>query len=80
MMKAKYLSAMVMMALCVSVSAQKDFTLDDLMGSNAYNVYPKNLYTTWWGNVPLISEKISFFAFRTALVPARFVCLFNLAL
>ena len=51
-MKAKYLSAMVMMALCVSVSAQKDFTLDDLMGSNAYNVYPKNLYTTWWGNVP----------------------------
>ena len=37
-MRAKYLSAMVMMAMCVSVSAQKDFTLDDLMGRNAYNV------------------------------------------
>ena len=35
-----------------SMSAQKQFTLEDLNygGNNFHNMVPKNCYTAWWGD------------------------------
>lgn len=42
-------------ALSLTVMAQKQFTLDDLLsgGSRAYSLRPQTKYTTWWGNTPV---------------------------
>ena len=41
-----------LLALPVMSQTKKSFTLDDLMsgGSNFWNLQPKNIFTTWWGN------------------------------
>ena len=46
------LAASTMMA---QTPIKKSFTLDDLMsgGSTFWNVQPKTMFTTWWGDVPV---------------------------
>ncbi|MCQ2196204.1 MAG: S9 family peptidase [Bacteroidaceae bacterium] len=51
-MKIKLCLAVILMAMCTTVSAQKNLTLNDVLGSgnNAHNLRPENRYTQWWGN------------------------------
>lgn len=50
-MAATLLAATTMMAQ----TTKKSFTLDDLLGggSTFWNLQPKNMFTTWWGEVPV---------------------------
>ncbi len=54
---AKALFSMMFCFMCVaSASAQlKQFTLDDLLGGgeNYWKLRPENVYTSWWGSIPL---------------------------
>ena len=36
-------------------TTKKSFTLDDLLGggSTFWNLQPKNMFSTWWGDVPV---------------------------
>ncbi|MBQ0019260.1 MAG: DPP IV N-terminal domain-containing protein [Bacteroidales bacterium] len=54
-MRIKHFVALVMMAMCTALSAQKNFTLNDLLGggNNAHNLRPESIYTVWWGNTAL---------------------------
>lgn len=49
--------ALLLMAAC-NLTAQKPFTLDDLLGGgkNYWQVQPENKYTTWWGETALETQ------------------------
>ena len=51
MKKIKLLILLLTLSL-LPMTAQRLFTLEDLNygGNNYYNLLPKNLYTTWWGD------------------------------
>ena len=55
MMKIKFrlnkLVLLVFLGMATTINAQKLFTLEDLNygGNNYYNLQPKNLFLTWWG-------------------------------
>ena len=52
MMKIKLASICLALITASTTMAQKLFTLEDLNfgGKNYYNMSPKNLYLTWWGD------------------------------
>ena len=54
MINKSFLTAVLLLiALPFMAQPKKTFTLDDLLsgGSNFWNLQPKNLHTTWWGDV-----------------------------
>ncbi|MGN0220894.1 MAG: DPP IV N-terminal domain-containing protein [Prevotella sp.] len=52
MKKIKTMMAMATLVACQHTLAQKQFTLEDINfgGNNFYNLQPKNMYLTWWGD------------------------------
>ena len=54
-MKIKLIAATLIMAAITTATAQKSFTLNDLLGGGDtfWQLQPENKYTTWWGNTPL---------------------------
>lgn len=51
-MKIKYVVASLLMSICMPMTAQKQFTLDDLMwgGKTSHMLRPETRYLAWWGN------------------------------
>ena len=56
-MKKTFLLAALMLAALTTMAqtSKKQFTLDDLLGggSTFWNLQPKYMFTTWWGDVPM---------------------------
>ncbi|MBO5186029.1 MAG: DPP IV N-terminal domain-containing protein [Prevotella sp.] len=52
------LFALIMTPLMATLAQQKQFTLEDLNfgGNNYYNMSPKNMYLTWWGDVLMYQD------------------------
>ena len=50
--KVAALMSLLLLPLSVMAQPKKSFTLDDLMwgGSNYWNIMPRSVFTTWWGD------------------------------
>ena len=57
MKKALFLAALILLAAPATMAqtTKKSFTLDDLLsgGSTFWNLQPKYMFSTWWGEVPV---------------------------
>lgn len=59
MRKIVWMAAWLLLSSNVMAQTQKSFTLDDLMsgGSNYWNLQPRSLHATWWGD-KLVEQKV----------------------
>lgn len=55
MKKIFFLTALLAATSMMAQTTKKSFTLDDLMpgGSTFWNLQPKYMFSTWWGEVPV---------------------------
>ena len=55
MKKIFFLAALLAATSMMAQTTKKSFTLDDLMpgGSTFWNLQPKYMFSTWWGEVPV---------------------------